>query len=44
MFIIIIVIFDEEAKLAIRVFSAQGPYTCRQPYASYQCKKLKKLI
>ena len=30
MFIIIIVIFDEGAKLAIRVFSAQGPYTCRQ--------------
>ena len=28
--IIIIVIFDEGAKLAIRVFSAQGPYTCRQ--------------
>ena len=30
MFIIIIVKFDEGAKLAIRVFSAHGPYTCRQ--------------
>ena len=44
MFIIIIVIFDEGAKLAIRVFSAQGPYTCRLSYASYRFKKLKKLI
>ena len=30
MFNIIIVIFDEGAKLAIRDFSVQGPYTCRQ--------------